>query len=119
MENFKIGLQKRLLDLSVKVIVFTRQLPDSTENRIIKYQLIKSVTSVGANYQAACRAKSRADFINKLHIVEEECDESIYWIKLISVIHEKSNNAIDLILAELIEIMSIIVASLKTMKGKM
>ncbi|MHC1706796.1 MAG: four helix bundle protein [Bacteroidales bacterium] len=118
MEKFKIVMQNRLLELSRRVIIFTRQFPDTYEANIIKNQLIRCVTSVGANYHAACRAKSRGDFIYKLHIVEEECDESIYWVNLIGKIHEIKADSIQSILSELNQIMAIIVSSLKTMKGK-
>ena len=77
-------LSKRLLIFSVAVIKFTRLLPKETEFNVIKYQLIKSATSVGANYQEAQSASSKADFKNKVNISLKEMAESIYWLKIIS-----------------------------------
>ena len=59
------------------------QLPQTETSRILGKQLIRSVTSVGANYRAACKAKSRADFIAKIAIAEEEADETQYWLELL------------------------------------
>ena len=54
--------------------------------KVISYQILKSATSIGANYRAACRAKSKADFIYKINVVEEEADETLYWLELINEI---------------------------------
>lgn len=81
---------------------------------MIGRQLLRSATSVGANYRAVCRAKSRPDFIAKLGIVEEECDESIYWIEmLVETNHVKPVLVSDL-MKEAEEILAIVVASAKT-----
>ena len=82
-------LSKRLLMFSVAVIKFTRLLPKESEFNIIKYQLVKSATSVGANYEEAQSASSRADFKNKVNISLKEIAESKYWLKIISEIYEK------------------------------
>lgn len=63
-------------------------LKKSNANEIMGRQVMRSATSVGANYRAACKAKSTADFINKLKIVEEESDESVYWLELIKAYNE-------------------------------
>ena len=68
---------------ALNAVRFCGSLPQVPEASVIGRQLIRSATSVGANYRAVCRAKSRADFIAKLSIVEEEADESAYWIELI------------------------------------
>lgn len=82
-------------------------------------QLVRSSTSVGANYRAACRAKSTADFINKLKIVEEEADESSYFLDLLCEIDKGKNKEIlKKLLQESNELISIYVASLKTMREK-
>ena len=90
-----------------------QRLPDHGTARIVGPQLIRCGTSVGANFRAACRARSHADFIAKLKIVEEECDESIYWLEILRVL-----NTDILLVQPLIEeanqILSIIVASIKT-----
>jgi len=79
MENLKDRTKK----FAISVIRFCSKLPKSLEFLVIKKQLISCATSVGANYRSACRARSKADFIAKLSIVEEEADESIYWLELI------------------------------------
>ena len=70
-------------NLSLRVIKLVEFLPNKTSAHIIGRQLLRSATSVGANYRAACRAKSTADLINKLSIVEEESDESLYWLEIL------------------------------------
>jgi four helix bundle protein len=83
-------------------------------------QLVRSSTSVGANYRAACRAKSTADFINKLKIVEEEIDESSYFIDLLLEIDKGENKErLNMILTEANQLVAIYVASIKTMRIKL
>ena len=76
-------LKERTKRFAVDVVRFCSTLNGKPELRAISNQLVRSGTSVGANYRAACRSKSRADFINKLSIVEEEADESEYWFELL------------------------------------
>ena len=76
-------LLNRTKQFAVTTVQFCKELPNTVEFRVIKHQIIKSATSVGANYRAACRGKSNADMINKLKIVEEEADETLYWMELI------------------------------------
>jgi len=82
-------------------------------------QLIRCSSSVGANFRAVSRAKSKADFINKLKIVEEEADESQFFLELIKSINSDPNliNDIDLLIKESDEIISIVVSSLKTARS--
>ncbi|NAS29474.1 four helix bundle protein [Flavobacteriaceae bacterium R38] len=81
-------------------------------------QLIRCSSSVGANYRAACRAKSDADFINKLKIVEEEADESMYFLEIFLEISEKENGEVKRLHSEANELLSIIVASIKTVRNR-
>jgi four helix bundle protein len=83
-------LKKRTFDFALNALKTIDVLKKTTANEVMGRQLIRSSTSVGANYRAACKAKSTADFINKLKIVEEESDESVYWLELI-----KSHNKIE------------------------
>lgn len=76
--------RKRTLRLALKAVRFVHSLSRSATGHVAGRQLLRSATSVGANYRAACCAKSRADFIAKLAIVHEECDESLYWITLLA-----------------------------------
>ena len=85
---------------------------------VVGGQLLRSGTSVGANYRAACRAKSTADFINKLAIVEEEADESIYWIELLVESDQIKPSLVGNLIQEFDEILSIVVAAIKTSKAR-
>lgn len=79
----KNELKQRTKKFSIDVIKFVETAPRLRSLDILTHQLLRSSTSVGANYRSACRGKSTADFINKIVIVEEEADESIYWLELI------------------------------------
>jgi four helix bundle protein len=79
----KIELQKRTKLFAVNVIRFVKSQHGGRALNILSNQLLRSSTSIGANYRSACKGKSTADFINKIIIVEEEGDESIYWFDLI------------------------------------
>ncbi|MGV8815395.1 MAG: four helix bundle protein [Gelidibacter sp.] len=81
-------------------------------------QLIRCSSSVGANYRAACRAKSDADFLNKLKIVEEEADESMYFIELLLDVSNREVDEMKRLHAEANEILSIVVASIKTIRNR-
>ena len=83
MEN---DLQKRLFDFSVNVINQVRGLPNDKEYKVISYQILKSATSVGANYEEAQAAVSKADFSNKIGISLKEIRETNYWIRIIIAI---------------------------------
>ncbi|MFD0751559.1 four helix bundle protein [Mucilaginibacter calamicampi] len=78
----KTELKRRSQKFAVDIIRFTGNLPNSRELNVLCNQVIRSATSVGANYRAACKGKSTADFINKIVICEEEADECIYWLDL-------------------------------------
>lgn len=79
----KVELKKRTQLFAIDIIKFTESLPTNRSLNILINQLLRSSSSIGANYSSACRGKSIADFINKIIIVEEEADESVYWIELI------------------------------------
>ena len=76
-------LKKRTKQFVLRVIRLTEALPHTRTGEVLGRQLLRSGTSVGANYRAACRGRSRADFISKIGVVEEEADESQYWLELI------------------------------------
>ncbi|MGW9686205.1 four helix bundle protein [Flagellimonas sp. 2504JD1-5] len=93
---------------------FCKTVPRSRELDAWVRQLIRSSSSVGANYGASQRAKSTADFINKLKIVEEEVDESAYWLELFMEVDKNDLNAVESLHKEAKELLAIIVASIKT-----
>ena len=76
-------LKKRTKLFALRVLKLAAALPATIEGKAIKGQLVRAGTSVGANYRAACRGRSRAEFIAKIGIVEEEADESAFWLELI------------------------------------
>jgi len=80
-------------------------------------QLLRSGTSVGANYRAVCRAKSTSDFVNKLRIVEEECDESLFWMELLVDNDIVKSSRLMSLMKEANEILAIIVSSAKTARA--
>jgi len=103
--------------MALRVIRLVQSLPKSSTGEIIGRQLIRSATSVAANYYSACKARSKADFLNKLGIVEEEADETQLWIELIiesGLIREIRLNDL---LREIKEITAIIASSRITVKG--
>jgi four helix bundle protein len=80
-------------------------------------QLLRCVTSVGANYRAACRAKSRADFIAKMRIVEEECDEALYWMELLIESNQLRAGLLHDLMNEANEILCLVITSIKTARA--
>jgi four helix bundle protein len=108
----RTDLIQRTKKFALGIIDLVESLPQKQTYWIIGKQLVRCATSVGANYRSACRAKSTKDFISKLSIVEEEGDEPMYWLELLS---EKTHNTqISEYMKEANEIVSIIVASKKT-----
>ena len=76
-------LKRRTFDFGIRVIRLVRSLPKTTEGRAVGGQPVRCATAVGANYRATCKARSRAEFAAKIGIVEEEADESAYWLEVI------------------------------------
>ena len=93
---------------------FALALPENWIARTLGKQLLRSGTSVGANYRAVCRAKSTADFISKLRVVEEECDESLFWMELLTENKLIKESRIRDLMGEGDEILAIVVSSVKT-----
>lgn len=110
----KHELLKRTKTYALRVISVVEALPANQTSRILGGQLLRAGTSVGANYRAACRAKSSADFVNKLKIVEEECDESLYWMELLVESGAIPLRRLEKLLCEGDERLSIFVSAIKT-----
>lgn len=83
-EVFIENLKERTRKFAVDIILFCNSLKTSKASSVITYQLVKSATSTGANYRAACRARSKPEFFSKICIVVEEADESEYWLEIIN-----------------------------------
>ena len=114
----KHELLQRTKLYALRVIKAVQALPRDAVSSTLGRQLLRAGTSVGANYRAACRAKSTADFVNKLKIVEEECDESIYWMELIVESGVMPPARFQPLIAEANELVAIVVASLRTARGR-
>jgi four helix bundle protein len=106
----------RTKKLALRVIRLVNSLPKTLTGDMIGKQLLRSGTSIGANYRAACRAKSRADMIAKLAIVEEEADESLYWMELLVDAEVVSASLLADLMQETNEIAAMTVASIKTLR---
>jgi len=82
-KEFSEGLEKRTRKFAVRIIRLSTELPNTPEGRVIRYQLTKAGSSVGANYREANRSRSQADFYNKIKIFESEASETQYWLQVI------------------------------------
>lgn len=108
--------KKRTKQLSLRTIKLVESLPSSIAGQVLGKQLRRSSTSVEANYRAVCRAKSPADMINKLRIVEEEADESGYWLELIGESELVKPERLTELINESDEIVAMVVASQRTLR---
>ena len=113
-EEFK----RRTKAFALRAIRLSEALPKSRTAHVIGKQLLRCGTSVGANYRAACRAKSPADFIAKMSIVEEECDEAMYWMELLVETGLIGEKRVAELRSEANEILSMVVASIKTARRR-
>lgn len=108
----------RTKQFALRVIRLIESLPKTRSANVIGNQLLRSATSVGANYRASCRAKSTADFVSKLAIVEEEADESMYWIELLIEAGIIRKRQLADLLDEADQLLAIVIASIKTTKDR-
>ncbi len=108
------NLSFRTKAFALNVLRFTSSLPHSKVTDVIGKQLLRSATSVGANYRAASRAKSTADFIAKMGIVEEEADESLYWMELLIESGIVPKEQLTDMMAEGNTVVAMTIASIKT-----
>ena len=113
-EEFK----KRTKAFALRVINLADSLPFAGSTGVMTRQLLRSGTSVGANYRAACRAKSRADFISKMGNVEEECDESLYWMELLVESGKVKAKLLASLMQEANEILAMVVSSTNTARTR-
>ncbi len=113
----KIDLQKRLKNWAVNVVLFTRKFPKEPDFKAIRNQVVRCAPSSAANYRAACRGKSKADFINKLKIVEEELDETLFWLEFIVALEASLRENVIPLFNEGTELLKIIVSTITTSKA--
>jgi four helix bundle protein len=114
----KQDFAKRTMLFGLRVIRLVESLPKSQIACVIGNQLLRSGTSVGANYRSALRGKSRADFIAKLGIVEEECDEALYWMQMLIEADIMKTSRLAELMNEANEIIAIVVSSIKTARSR-
>ena len=107
-------LKARTRAFALRAIRLVESLPRGRTADVIGKQLIRSATSVGSNYRAACRARSPAEFVAKMGIVEEEADESLYWMELLVQSGLADEDRLSDLMNETNELISITVASIKT-----
>ena len=110
----KEEMKARTKKYALRIIKAVQALPNDKVSNVLGSQLLRSGTSVRANYRAVCRAKSTADFVNKLKIVEEESDESLFWMELLIESGIMPPKKLGALMKEGGEILAIVVAALKT-----
>ncbi len=108
----------RTKQIALRVIRLVESLPNTYTAQIIGKRLLRSATSVGANYRAACRGKSTADILHKLAIVEEEADESLYWLELLIESEIVTEKKLSVLTSDISEIVAMTVSSIKTLRSK-
>ncbi len=118
MSEFAIKMRNRTKGFALNVLQMTETLKRTSEAEILKKQLIRSATSIGANYRSACRARSKPEFISKMKIVVEEADETQYWLELLNDLgflgREQYNDLSD----EAGQIVAIFVKAVQTSQSK-
>ena len=115
----KKQLQDRLKKFAIAIVHFAESLPNSPGLRTVKNQIVRSGSSSAANYRAACRAKSDKDYIYKMEIVEEELDETEFWLEFTVGIDEKYRTVVSPLWKEGDELLAIIVSSIVSKKRNM
>ena len=110
----QIEFKRRTKQLGLAVIRMTEKFPETRLAWVVKDQILRSALSVGANYRAVCRAKSDKDFINKMRIVEEEADETAYWLEIIEESDLLKSDDFRELKREVNELVAMVVASIRT-----
>lgn len=116
--EFKIEMNQRLKQFALRIIKIFQSLPRTGEANVIGKQLLRSGTSVAANYRAACRARSGREFFSKLCIVTEEADETLFWIELLAESGIVPITRLESIMQEATEILKIMATTRKNVKSK-
>ena len=112
-----LQLQQRTKKFAPSIIELYRRLPGTGEARVIGNQVLRSGTSVAGNYRAACRSRSKADFISKIGIVVEEADETVFWLELIIESRVLRSETVQPVLTDANQLLAIFSASRSTARG--
>ncbi len=116
-KEFSNELESRTKNFATSIIKLSRQLPITIENKVIKNQITKSGTSIGANYREANRSRSKADFANKIRICEFEASETVYWLELIQDLNSVETEKVKDNLKEAKEILAIFTSISKKLRS--
>lgn len=111
-------LRERTKQFAVRVVRLFRSLPRTDDARVLGKQVLRSGTSVAANYRAVCRARSKAEFVSKMGVVVEEADETVFWLELIAETGILAKQRMQNLLKEANELLRIFVASRETAKSR-
>jgi four helix bundle protein len=111
-------LKQRTKTFAVEIVKFARKLPHDVATHHIAGQVLRSGTAVGSNYRASCRAKSGADFISKMTNVEEEADETLFWLAVLVDSDTLPHKAVATLMDEVEQLLRIVVASIKTARRR-
>lgn len=111
-------LERRTKEFALSVMRIVSKLTENSIGRVISYRLMKSGTSIGANYREAGRAESKADFVHKLALVEKEAAETMYWLELLNESHLIPGDKLEHLMDECYQLLSIFSAAGKTAKKK-
>ena len=113
----EIIITNKTIDFAVRIIKFYKYLCEEKKEYILSKQILRSGTSIGANIRESRNAQSKADFINKLNIALKEADETLYWLEIMIKSEIITAKQVENLTNDLNEIISILVASIKTLKG--
>ncbi len=116
-KDFGVQLEKRTLKFGVSIIRLSGTLPNTIEGKVVRQQITKSGTSIGANYREANRSRSKPDFANKIKICESEANETVYWLEIIKELEWMDDARLQLIMKEAIEILAIFTSIGKNLKN--
>ena len=119
MENkeFSKQLEKRTKKFAISIIRLSILLPNTPEGKVLKTQLTKSGTSIGANYREANRSRSKPDFVSRIKICESESNETLYWLEIISDLEWLDNSRLAALIKEADELLAIFTSISKNLKS--
>lgn len=110
-------LRERLIIFTIRILQLTKKIPDSIENQIFTKQIIRSSSSIGANYSEAMFAHSKTEFIHCLNISRKEANETLYWLEVFKRANNRYAKIIDIEIDEALSILKILISSVKTAKN--
>ncbi len=107
-------LRRKLIDFAIRIIKLTKKLPKNPESAVITYQIIKSATSMGANYAEAMFSLTKADFIHCLNICKKESSETLNWLEILIILNPELSGEINQLIIEAESYLKIFISSVKT-----